>query len=123
MRTERDGTLSIDTERLDRILDQDPTALRNLIDPEDENTGVAALINTISESMSGDEGSLSLAQERYQQLSEKYAEALEKVAEDSERYRELLSSTFANMDRQLSLLNSTQSYLDQQIAIWNNSDN
>ncbi|HEY9090163.1 flagellar filament capping protein FliD, partial [Parasphingorhabdus sp.] len=50
VKTERDGTLSIDRERLDAVLENDADAVSNMLDPlvtDDNNPGIAGVLQTI----------------------------------------------------------------------------
>ncbi|MEW4467100.1 flagellar filament capping protein FliD [Parasphingorhabdus sp. JC815] len=124
VKTNRDGTLSIDKTRLDAVLANDVDAVANMLDPlvvNGNNPGVAGVLQTIRDRLQGDNGPLKSSQNRLEQIKTDLAEAWEKLDQDSERYEEQLSRSFANMDRQLARLKATQSYLTQQIAAWNNN--
>ncbi|MEM1132558.1 MAG: flagellar filament capping protein FliD [Pseudomonadota bacterium] len=126
VRTNNDGTLSIDDARLDAVLEADIDAVSRMLDPaepNDTNPGLAGTLNAIRDSLQSEDGSLTLAQERYDAVAEDLRELLVDLDDDIDRYRAQLERTFANMDRQLAILRSTQSYLDQQISIWNDTDN
>jgi len=124
VRTNRDGTLAVDTVRLDAVLAADPEGVARLLEPtvaDANNPGIAGALKAIEDSLDGDTGSLSIAQKKFEAIAKTISEAMEKVDEDSERYRAQLSTAFAAMDRQLAILRSTQSYLDQQVEVWNNN--
>ena len=126
IKTNNDGTLSIDSVRLAEVLASDPDAVSNMLDPTnpDENSpGIAGALQSIRDRLQGDDGSLAVSQNRLEQIQENLVKAREDLAEDNERYEAQLTRTFANMDQQLVLLQATQSYLTQQIAIWNGTNN
>ncbi|MEO1045876.1 MAG: flagellar filament capping protein FliD [Pseudomonadota bacterium] len=126
VRTNNDGTLSIDDARLDAVLEDDLDAISAMLDPinpNENNPGLAGVMNDVRDSLQGEDGPLTLAQERFNAISEDLREMLTELDDDIDRYRAQLERTFANMDRQLAVLRSTQSYLDQQISIWNDSEN
>lgn len=126
IRTNNDGTLSIDSARLNAVLESDLDAVSRMLDPpnpDENNPGLAGTMNAIRDSLQGDDGALTLAQERFASISEDLSEMLTELDDDIDRYRTQLERTFANMDRQLAVLRSTQSYLDQQVSIWNDSGN
>lgn len=125
VKTGRDGTLSIDRERLDAVLENDPDAVSNMLDPlvaDDNNPGIAGVLQSIRDRLQGDNGPLKSSQARLEQIKTDIAKAWEKLDADSERYEAQLKRSFATMDRQLVLLKATQTYLTQQIAIWNGGD-
>lgn len=124
VRTDRDGTLSIDKERLEVVLSSDAEAVSNMLDPlvvDDSNPGIAGVLQAIRDRLQGDNGALESSQKRLDQIKENLVDAWEKLDQDSDRYAAQLQQSFANMDRQLVVLQATQSYLTQQIAIWNNN--
>lgn len=125
VKTNRDGTLSIDSDRLDAVLSSDADAVANMLDPlvvDDNNPGIAGVLQGIRDRLQGENGPLKSSQARLDQIKADIAKAWEKLDQDSERYQAQLQRSFANMDRQLVQLKATQSYLTQQIAIWNGSD-
>lgn len=126
VKTNRDGTLTLDNAKFDRALAADPEGVARMLEPAvptATSPGLAKAFEDIKTSLKSPEGSLAGAQKRLSTLAANLAKALEKVEEDSERYRELLEKTFGDMDRQLTILRSTQSYIEQQVSVWNNTDN
>ncbi len=126
IKTNRDGTLSIDKDRLDDVLAANPEAVSNMLDPlkaDSNNPGIAGLLQSIRDRLQGDDGALEASQNRYEEIKANLLEAREKLDQDSAQYETQLRRTFANMDRQLAILQATQSYLTQQIAVWNGDNN
>ncbi|MEH6757822.1 MAG: flagellar filament capping protein FliD [Parasphingorhabdus sp.] len=126
VKTNRDGTLSIDKVRLDAVLANDSDAVSNMLDPlvkDASNPGISGVLQAIRDRLQDENGALETSKKRLDKIKENLASAWTKLNEDSEQYEIQLRRSFATMDRQLVLLNATQSYLTQQIAIWNNSDN
>ena len=122
VKTNRDGTLSIDKDRLDAVLANDVDAVSNMLDPlvaDENNPGIAGVLQAIRDRLQSDNGVLEASQNRLDQIKENLADAWKELDEDSERYESQLQRSFANMDRQLVVLKATQTYLTQQIAIWN----
>ncbi|MEP2988253.1 MAG: flagellar filament capping protein FliD [Parasphingorhabdus sp.] len=125
VRTENDGTLSIDDTRLDAALELDSGAIKLMLEPAittDTNIGLSGALDNISTSLQADSGALSLAQERLDTIRETIADQREKINQDSDRLREQLESTFAGLERQLSILRATQSYVDQQFSSFNDNN-
>ncbi|GAA0469172.1 flagellar filament capping protein FliD [Parasphingorhabdus litoris] len=122
VKTNRDGTLSIDKDRLDAVLAANPEAVSDMLDPinpDSNNPGIAGVLQSIRDRLQGEDGALEASQNRLKQIRENLLDARNKLDEDSAQYESQLRKTFANMDRQLAVLQATQSYLTQQIAIWN----
>ena len=126
VRTENDGTLTIDQTRLDAALELDSGAIKLMLEPAvvtETNIGLSGALDKITSSLQDeDSGALTLAQERLDAIRESIDEQREKINSDSERLREQLQGTFANLERQLSVLRATQSYVEQQFSNNNNNN-
>ena len=123
--TNRDGTLSLDSDILAKAMEADPEGVANMVNPKvstTANPGLASLMDSVRDNIEKDDGPLKLAQERYDALSEDFTEQLEKLDEQMADYEEQLTTIYAAMETRLSALKATQSYLEQQIEVWNNSD-
>ncbi|GAA0467006.1 flagellar filament capping protein FliD [Parasphingorhabdus litoris] len=119
VRTESDGTLSIDDTRLDAALELDSGAIKLMLEPAivtETNIGLSGALDAISSSLQEENGALSLAQERLDAIRESIEERRVKITDEGDRLREQLESTFAGLERQLSVLRATQSYVQQQFA-------
>lgn len=126
VRTNRDGTLSLDNARFDRALAADPEGIARMLEPATPtagNPGLAKAFEDVKTSLKDPNGSLVGAQNRLNKIASDLTKLLEKVQADSEKYREQLEQTFAAMDRQLTVLRSTQSYIEQQVSVWTNQNN
>lgn len=119
VRTENDGTLSIDKTRLDAAIALDSGGIKLMLEPAvttDTQFGLSGALDAIVTTLEGDAGALTVAQERLEAIKESLAETREKIEADGERLREQLETSFSGLERQLSVLRSTQSYLEQQFA-------
>lgn len=124
--TNRDGTLSLDTDMLAQAMEADPEGVTNMVNPKVStaaNPGLASLMDSVRDSIEKDDGPLKLAQERYEALAEDFTEQLDKLDDQMTNYQEHLTKVYAAMETRLSALKATQSYLEQQIEVWNNSNN
>ena len=122
VRTNNDGTLSVDNARLDAVLSADPDAVSDMLDPsivDEFNPGLGGALQDIRDRLQGEDGSLEASEKRLNQIEKNLSELREELNTDSDRYEAQLQRTFANMDRQLVVLQATQNYLTQQISIWN----
>ncbi|WHO38259.1 flagellar filament capping protein FliD [Sphingobium sp. AP49] len=123
--TNRDGTLTLDTDALDKAMAADPEGITKMLNPTmptADNPGLSKLMDTVRDNLELDNGSLKLAQARYETLADDLTEQLEKLDEDMADYETRLTSIYSAMQTKLSALNATQSYLQQQIDAWNKSD-
>lgn len=119
VRTENDGTLSINQARLNAAIASDSGAIKLMLEPvvtTGTQIGLSGALDAIVTTLEGDSGALTVAQERLEAIQESFATMREKIELDSERMREQLENSFAGLERQLSILRSTQSYLEQQFA-------
>lgn len=119
VRTESDGTLSIDDVRLDAALELDTGAIKLMLEPAiatGTNIGLSGALDAISSRLQDDNGALAQAQERLDAIRESIAERRQKINDEGDRLREQLQTTFAGLERQLSVLRATQSYVEQQFA-------
>lgn len=123
--TNRDGTLKLDTDALDKAMAADPEGITQMLNPMTStaaNPGLSTLMDNVRDNLELDNGSLKLAQARYETLSDDLTEQLEKLDQDMADYETRLTSVYSAMQTKLSALNATQSYLQQQIDAWNKSD-
>lgn len=124
--TSRDGTLSLDTNALDRAIAADPTAVTQLLNPavrSDANPGLAGLMDGVRDRLQRQDGPLASARGKYEALAEVLTEQLEKLDTQMTNYQAQLTRVYSTMETRLTALRATQSYLEQQIAVWSNSDN
>ncbi|WP_339691615.1 flagellar filament capping protein FliD [uncultured Parasphingorhabdus sp.] len=119
VRTENDGTLTIDKTRLDAAIALDSGAIKLMLEPAvvtGTNIGLSGALDAVSTSLQDDGGALTVATQRLETIRDSIAASREKIAADGEKLREQLEKNFAGLERQLALLRSTQSYLEQQFA-------
>ena len=125
VRTESDGTLSIDSTRLDAAIALDSGAIKLMLEPAVPTAtkiGLSGALESITTVLSSDSGALTIAKQRLEAIRESYADAREKINQDGERLREQLQTTFAGLEKQLSILRSTQAYVEQQFASFNDNN-
>ncbi|NML08779.1 flagellar filament capping protein FliD [Sphingobium sp. AR-3-1] len=123
--TNRDGTLTLDTVRLASVMEADPEAVTNMVNPKVSTAtspGLSALMDTVRDNIEKEDGPLKTAQARYDAEAEEFTRQLEDLDEKMTNYQDHLTTIYAAMETRLSALKATQSYLEQQIEVWNNSD-
>ncbi len=124
--TNRDGTLKVDTDRLDKVIAADPTQITQMLNPavtSTANPGLAGAMKTVSDALQATNGPLDASKAKFTTLQAALAKQLEQLNSDMDDYEARTSSIFSAMDTQLAGLKATQSYLTQQIAAWNSSGN
>ncbi|MAC12833.1 MAG: flagellar hook protein [Sphingorhabdus sp.] len=122
VRTERDGTLTLDSATFDKAMATDAGAVASMLDPlkpDANNRGIAGVLEDVKTALQDKNSPLTLAKARFEAVSKQLTEMREKLNSDIERYQTSLQQTFSNMDRQLAVLKQTQQYVEQQTKIWN----
>ncbi|RDC59125.1 hypothetical protein HME9302_00310 [Alteripontixanthobacter maritimus] len=115
----RDGTFSLDSNRLNATLATDPEGAAAMF-----TTGIHGVYATFDKlarntASRKDPGSLAGSEARYNAQSERIEDKLARIAEQQESLRERLTKTFAAADRNVNASQSTLSFLQSQIAVWN----
>ncbi len=122
MKTNRDGSFTLDTAMLGAALAKDPKAVAAMFTPG--LYGIYAEVDRIARgaSTTGNPGSLAASIQRYSSMKTDLVENRADIDEASERLRARLSKQFSVADTQVSAFKSTMSFLENQIAAWNKSD-
>ena len=118
----REGSFSIDSDRLSQTLVNSPDAASAMFTVG--ATGVFATIDAMvrGTTTSGDPGSLGGSITRYTDRIANNDERLAEIAEQQERALERMTRSFAAADTRVSASQSTLSFIQSQIAIWNSSN-
>lgn len=125
IRTERNGTLSLDSTRLDAALAADPDAITQMLNPAVSTStqpGIAGALKEITDYVNGTDGPIASSTAIYEKQKAALERELEKLGEQRGNYSEQLTSTYAKMQTRLMQFQATQSYLEQQIKIWSQSN-
>lgn len=114
-----EGTLEIDEERLDELVNENLDSLSAFFSGGPEGEGLADRVDTALTGMLEENGLLSNAtsglEDSIESLDKRYARVEERINTTIERYR----MQFAQMDMLVAQMNSTMSYLSQQFAAMN----
>ncbi|NLR71662.1 flagellar filament capping protein FliD [Novosphingobium sp. ERN07] len=122
LKTQRDGTFALDTDRLSQTLDDFPQEAGAMWTTG--IYGVYAAIDKIARNASSTTGiSLGSSITRNTALQQTLSERSATLAEKQETLRQQLVSRFAAMDTRVSGSQSTLSFLQAQIDAWNSSNN
>lgn len=124
--TNRDGTLTLDTARLNKALQDDPAAITQMLNPTTStaaNPGLGGAMKSITDFLNATNGPLASSAAVYDKLKTSLATQLTKLDESMTKYSDQLTKTYSAMQTQLLALKSTQTYLTQQISVWTNSNN
>ncbi len=111
---EKDGTLSVDSDKLDEVVSNDQQALADFFSGVDGSDGFAARLEGSVNQMLSDngavEGAISGAKSRFDSLGQRYESMEQSVDRTIARYR----SQFSQLDGMIAQMNQTSSYLTQQ---------
>ncbi|HEX8382258.1 MAG TPA: flagellar filament capping protein FliD [Sphingomonas sp.] len=122
--TARDGTLSVDTLRLTKVVTDFPEAVERMFAAGTgaSEGGLSAALAAIVKQGTDRNVGLDASTATYTKARSSLAEAKLKVAEQTSAVRDRLQRQFATMDARTAAYKSTQSFLDNQIKAWNRSD-
>lgn len=117
--TQRDGSYTLDADRLAKVLEEDPEGVAAMFTPG--LYGVFATVDGMSRAASktGDPGSLAGSISRYTKQSSDLSDDLAEIAEKQEALRASLASRFTQAQTRISASQSTLSFLQSQIDVWN----
>lgn len=119
----RDGTFSLDTERLNRTLANDPDGAAAMF-----TTGIYGVYSTFDKlsrnaSLSTNPGSLGGSVARYERLQTAINERSSALADQQETLRSRLFTNLARADIRVNTSQATLSFLQNQIDAWNSGGN
>ncbi len=123
--TNRDGTLALDTDVLDKAIAANPSAVTQMLNPAAataDNPGLAGMMEKVRDRIQQKDGPLATAQTKYEKQAAALTEQLDKLDRQMTDYQAQLTKVYSAMETRLTALKATQSYLEQQIEIWNKSD-
>jgi flagellar hook-associated protein 2 len=116
VKTNRDGTLSVDAATLQRALSNAGPAVEKML-----TVGLPSALRQISLQLTGPGGAITSSQSGYSRLQKTLADEELKIQTDSANMTERLTRQYASMDARVSAYKATQSFLEQQIASWTKS--
>jgi flagellar hook-associated protein 2 len=125
--TNRDGSLSLNTVRLEEALRNNPDAVEAIFSPtrdathtESTDPGIAKALMDLNESATASGGVLDGLKQRLDKEAAQIAKNREKMEEREDAYLTRLERQFGRMDSRIAAIKATQSYLEQQIKLWSN---
>jgi flagellar hook-associated protein 2 len=124
VKTNRDGTLSLDTAKLDAALEADAEAVTQMLNPtvaSADNPGIAGALKSVADYLNKTDGPLASSAASYAKLKENLQDQLDALDTKMSNYQEQLTKVYSAMQSKLSTLQGIQSYVKQQVEVWNNS--
>lgn len=122
VKTERDGTLTLDSARLAAVLAKDPEAVTQMLNPtvpDAGHLGIAGALKKVTDFINSSDGPLASSKSIYDKLQTSFAKQIEKLGQGRADYTTQLTKTYSAMQTRLLQFKATQSYLEQQIQAWN----
>ncbi|WP_171982521.1 flagellar filament capping protein FliD [Sphingomonas sp. LM7] len=114
--TQRDGTLSVDTARLAKVVTSFPKNVEAIFA---QGAGLTKALSDIASKAADKTTGLGVSQANYEKAQTKIEDAKEDILAATEKMRNRMTQQFAAMDAKVAAYKSTQSFLDQQIKAWN----
>ncbi|HEY0597024.1 flagellar filament capping protein FliD [Sphingopyxis sp.] len=128
--TTKEGLLSVDNTKLDKILASDAGAVEALFNPRRDAThteatdpGIAFALDAIRDKAVGDNGAIDRVSKSLDAKKENLADQLEKIEEREDIYKKRLEKQYSALETKLAAFKATQTYLEQQIKLWTNQGN
>ncbi|MEG3181786.1 flagellar filament capping protein FliD [Sphingomonas sp. LT1P40] len=126
VKTNRDGSLTLDTTALTKALVNHPDAVEKMFaQPSGASTtsnGLSAALDLISGAASSATRGLGASELRYTNAKADIIEDKTEVLEKTEALRTRMTRQFATMDAKVAVYKSTMSFLESQVDAWNSQD-
>jgi flagellar hook-associated protein 2 len=122
VKTNRDGTLSVDTNALTHALSVAPDAVEAMFSFSSNSTdGLTAALNSISLNTSSTLFGLGASTKRYNDLAASVSKQQDAISTQSDAMTTRLTQQYASMNAKVAAYRSTQAFLKNQIDAWNKS--
>lgn len=121
VRTNKDGSLEVDSDSLTRALKDYPSAIESMFAPTSDGTGLAAALKSLSLNAGSTIYGLGASTLRYIDQQGDVTDEQDKLADQQTQMTTRLTQQFASMNSKVSAYKSTQTFLTNQIAAWNKS--
>lgn len=126
----KDGLLSVDNAKLDKVLASDAGAVEALFNPRRDAThtemsdpGIAFALDAIRDKAVGVNGTIDRVSKTLDAKKENLLDQLEKIEERESAYKARLEKQYGTLEAKLAAFKATQTYLEQQIKLWTNQGN
>jgi flagellar hook-associated protein 2 len=116
VKTNRDGTLTVDAAELQAALVKAPVAVEEML-----TVGLKTALRDMSTALTSQSGALAASQAGYTRLQSAIEKEELKIESGTATLTERLTRQFASMDARVSAYKATMSFMDQQIKNWTKS--
>jgi flagellar hook-associated protein 2 len=121
--TNRDGTLSVNSDTLAKVMAANPAALEAMFSNASDGSGLMAAMNSVKLNATSTLYGLGASTTRYNQSKSSLADQQDKIADDRERLTTRMTQQFASMNSRVAAYKSTMTFMENQIKQWTNGDN
>lgn len=119
--TNRDGTLSVNADRLTAALAKNPAAVEALFADGTgaSGKGLGGALAAITDNATNAKYGLGASVDRYTKAQADNADAQDKITDQEDKLRTRLTAQFAATDARIAAYKATQDYMKQQVDAWN----
>lgn len=121
--TNRDGTLSVSSEKLAKAMANNPGAIEAIFSNSSDGSGLLAAMNSVKLAATSTLYGLGASTTRYNVAKSDLADQQDKVADQRERLTTRMTQQFASMNARVAAYKSTQTFMENQIKQWTNGNN
>jgi flagellar hook-associated protein 2 len=126
IRTNRDGSITLDSAALSRALVNSPDAVERMFAAPNgvaaTNNGLSAALDAISTAAASTTRGLGASEISYTKSKTQIASDKTEALEKAEALRTRMTRQFASMDAKVAAYKSTQTFLENQVKAWNSRD-
>lgn len=120
--TNRDGTLSVNSETLTRTIKDFPATLEAVFANASDGSGLLAAMNSVKLNATSTLYGLGASTTRYNQARSDLTDAQDKITDQTDRLTKRLTQQFASMNARVAAYKSTQTFMENQIKAWTNGN-
>ncbi|TYT76288.1 flagellar filament capping protein FliD [Desulfobotulus mexicanus] len=119
------GRISFDENKLDKMLESDPEAVRNffLDNKETEQKGFASIMNERLSQLTSDTGPLSLQKNTLEERERRLETTIENATVRLDKKYEIMTHEFIRLDKAINSLNSQADFMKSMFDSFNNAAN
>ncbi|ONF96801.1 flagellar filament capping protein FliD [Sphingomonas jeddahensis] len=121
--TNRDGTLSVNSDTLSKAIASNPGALEAMFSNSNDGSGVLSAMNSIKLNATSTLYGLGASTKRYTEAQGDLTDQQDKLTLQQEKMTTRLTQQFASMNARVAAYKSTQTFMENQIKAWTNGDN
>ena len=122
VKTEKDGTLSIDQTRLAKTLSDFPGSVEKMFQASGDNLiGLSARMNSVQLSATSSVYGLTASYNNLNEAQKDLSDQQSRLSDNRDRASDALTARFSAMNNRVSAYKSVQSFMDQQVKMWTKS--